>query len=357
MEFAITLAKSTERQTSPNPAVGAVIVKDGEIAGFGAHIKAGDAHAEVNAIKMAGNRTEGATLYVTMEPCSHFGKTPPCADLIIEKKIKKVVIASFDPNPLVNGNGIEKLKQAGIVIITGVLQKKADEMNARYFHFIRKHLPLVTLKIACSLDGKTATKEYESKWITGEYARLDGYKLRSQHDAVLVGVNTINSDNPQLTTHSKNKAFNPIRVVLDTHLRINKNSLVLNDNLAPTWIITGNTIDANKENYIRQTQAKIIKMQTERVMIYDVLKYLGEQYVTSLLVEGGSTVQGSFLDDNFFDRVVFYIAPKLIGGIYSPSAIGGNGIKCLKDATKLNWSCVEKIGNDVKLVANVNEDS
>lgn len=235
MDFAIDLAKRVSGQTSPNPVVGAVIVKHGEIVGFGAHLKAGEAHAEVQAIKMAGlEKTSGATVYVTLEPCSHFGKTPPCSNLLIESRVKRVVIASVDPNPLVAGEGIKKLQDAGIETVVGVCQEKALALNEVFFHYIKTNTPFVTLKTAASLDGKTATYSGESKWITGPDARLDVHHYRHKHDAILVGVETVIKDNPSLTTRLPSGGKNPIRVILDTSLRIPIHSNVLTDGQVDT---------------------------------------------------------------------------------------------------------------------------
>lgn len=351
MNLAIQLAKMTIGQTSPNPAVGAVVVKDGEIVGVGAHLKAGEAHAEVNALQMAGDRAEGATIYVTLEPCSHFGKTPPCADLIIEKKLKKVVIASNDPNPLVAGRGIERMRSAGIEVETGFMQEEADALNPFFFHFIKERTPFVTLKIAASLDGKTATVSGESQWITGQASRRDGHELRHQHDAILVGIGTVLSDNPRLTARREEGARQPVRVVLDTHLRIPLDSRLLTDFAAPTWIFTGADIDQKKADRIRRDHVEIIKLNTSEINVKDVLKYLGEKDVTSLLVEGGAAIHGSFLQAKAFDQVIVYLAPKLIGGQTAPSAIGGAGIRHLADVPELSIVHVDNLGDDIKITA------
>lgn len=351
MKLAIQLAKMTIGQTSPNPAVGAVVVKDGEIVGVGAHLKAGEAHAEVNALKMAGDRAEGATIYVTLEPCSHFGKTPPCADLIIEKKLKKVVIASNDPNPLVAGRGIEKMRNAGIEVETEFMKDEADALNPFFFHFIKERTPFVTLKIATSLDGKTATVSGESRWITGEASRRDGHELRHRHDAILVGIGTVLADNPQLTARLEEGARQPTRIVLDTHLRIPAGARLLTDNSAPTWIFTGADIDNKKAEQIRRGHVDIIKLNTSDINIKDVLKYLGEKGVTSLLVEGGATIHGSFLQAKAFDQVIAYLAPKLIGGQTAAAAIGGTGIEHLADVPELSIIHVGRLGDDIKITA------
>ncbi len=351
MKLAIELAKTTQGQTSPNPVVGAVVVKDGAIVGMGAHLKAGEAHAEVHALGMAGERATGATLYVTLEPCAHYGKTPPCAHLVVEKEVKRVVIASTDPNPLVAGKGIAIMKEAGVEVVVGVLEQEATALNQSFFHFIDTKLPFVTLKTATSLDGKTATYTGESKWITSEQARLDVHELRHQHDAILVGVNTVNIDNPSLTTRLPNGGKNPIRVILDTHLRIDEKSTILHDGQAPTWIIVGQPAQSKKIEAITNEFVRIIKLPTKQLLLKDVLHALGERGITSLFVEGGSTIHGAFLKEKLFNQVITYIAPKLIGGREAPTSFGGKGIASMNDIVNVEIKSVEQLGQDLKIVA------
>lgn len=351
MKLAIDLAKATRGQTSPNPVVGSVVVNNGEVVGMGAHLRAGEAHAEVHALKAAGERAKGGTIYVTLEPCSHHGKTPPCADLIIEKGIAKVVVASLDPNPLVSGRGIERIKAAGISVETGILKEEADALNKVFFHYIKTRTPYVTLKTASSLDGKTATVTGESKWITGEKAILDVHQLRHEHDGILAGVQTIITDNPSLTTRLPNGGKHPIRIVLDHQLRIPEESTLLHDGQAPTWIITGNHIDSKKADRVRNSFVEVFPLSSETINIEKVLMFLGEKGVTSLLVEGGSTVHGSFLKAGRFNEVISYIAPKLIGGKDAPTLFGGEGISNIDEAVPLKIQSVEHIGEDIKITA------
>lgn len=351
MKMAIALAKETLGQTTPNPVVGAVVVKNGRILGIGAHLKAGEPHAEVHAIQMAGENAQGATIYVTLEPCSHFGKTPPCADLIIKSGIKRVVVASVDPNPKVAGQGIKKLQDAGIEVEVGLLKEKADELNEVFFHYIQSKTPYVTLKSAISLDGKIATVTGESKWITGEEARLDVHRYRHQHDAILVGINTVLKDDPSLTTRLSGDGKNPIRVILDTHLRTPLTSKVVTDNLAETWIVVGNNVDANKQAEFTKRSIKVIQLQQEKIEIMPLLKTLGELGVTSLFVEGGASINGSFLKEKAVQQIITYIAPKLIGGSDTPTSFGGSGVQSLSDALQVNIQSVEKIGDDIKIIS------
>ncbi len=351
MRLAIELAASTNGQTSPNPLVGAVVVKDNQIVGMGAHLKAGEAHAEVHAINMAGEKAKDATIYVTLEPCSHYGRTPPCADLLIKSEVKRVVIASTDPNPLVAGKGIEKLRKAGIEVDVGLLRGEAEKLNEVFFHYIATGMPYVTLKSATSLDGKIATISGESKWITSEESRLDVHKYRHQHDGILVGVNTIIKDDPELTTRLPLGGKNPIRIILDTNLRTPIDAKIVNDNKAPTWIIIGQNVADDKIIAIKERHAEVIQLPSDALNILDVLKELGEKGITSLFVEGGSQINGSFIKAKAINQVLTYIAPKIIGGALAPTSIGGEGFEKMSDVLALQIKSVETIGPDIKIIS------
>ena len=355
MNFAINLAEKAKGQTSPNPVVGAVVVKNGEIIGFGAHLKAGEGHAEVLAMQMAGNKAIDSTVYVTLEPCSHFGKTPPCANLLIDKKVSKVVIASLDPNPLVSGNGIKRLEEAGIEVIVGVEEESAKKLNDVFFYNMQTKEPFVTVKTATSLDGKTATHTGDSKWITGEEARYDVHTYRHQHDAILVGVNTVIADDPSLTTRLNSGGKNPIRIILDTNLRIPSQSKVLVDKEAPTWIITSKLASKDKINEINKNDlVEVIQLETSEVKISVVIKLLGERGITSLFVEGGATVNGSFLKEKKINQLITYIAPTLIGGENAPTSIGGEGFQKMVETFALSIEEVSMVGKDIKIIAKPN---
>ncbi len=356
MRIALQLAKGTSGQTSPNPMVGAVVVKDGNIVGMGAHLRAGEEHAEVHALHMAGEKAKGATVYVTLEPCSHFGKTPPCCDLLLKKGVKRVVIATLDCNPLVSGNGKRRLEEAGIEVTTGVLEAEAVLLNRYFFHYMKTKRPFVTIKTAMSLDGKTATVTGESKWITGEEARADVHQYRHTHDAILVGVNTVIADNPHLTTRIPNGGQNPIRVILDTHLRTPPSSHVITDSLAPTWIMVGRDVNKEKIASYESENITIFQMKTKQIEIQDVLDLLGDKQILSLFVEGGQTVHASFLQTKYFNEIVTYISPKLIGGSNAPTLFGGNGFSTLQDALSLEIQEMKQIGNDIKIVANARSE-
>ena len=351
MALAINLASATEGQTSPNPQVGAVLVKDGRIIGMGAHLKAGEHHAEVHAISMAGEKAKGATLYVTLEPCSHFGKTPPCSNLVIESGIKKVFVASVDPNPLVGGAGVKKMLEAGLDVQVGLMEEEAKALNKVFFHYISTGLPYVTLKSATSLDGKIATVTGESQWITGEEARKDVHQFRHTHDAILVGVNTVIKDNPSLTTRLEAGGKNPVRVVLDSALRTPLDSRIINDRAAETIIVTGARAEPERVKQFTELGIGIIQLETEKVGIHDMLKKLGDRGINSVFVEGGAEVHGSFLKEKAFQQVITYIAPKLLGGKNAPAAYGGEGIARLEDTVSLKIIDVKQIGQDIRVIA------
>jgi diaminohydroxyphosphoribosylaminopyrimidine deaminase/5-amino-6-(5-phosphoribosylamino)uracil reductase len=347
MQLALDNAMAMKGQTDPNPLVGAVIVNNNQIAGIGAHLKAGEPHAEIHAIRMAGEKTKGATIYVTLEPCSHHGRTGPCAVAIVEAGIKKVIIATLDPNPLVAGNGVKILKDAGIEVEVGILENKAQQMNEVFNKFIVEKVPFVTLKSGITLDGKIASHSNNSKWITSEEARLDVHKLRNENTAILVGVNTVIYDNPELTTRIPN-GRNPIRVVLDSSLRIPMNAKLVTDRKADTWIFTSENCDITKKEQLESLGIKVFVAGSSQVNPLNVLKILGENLVSSLIIEGGGTINASFFEKGLIDKVILYVAPKLIGGKESPSFFGGIGIDKMADAIELSNMTVKPMGPDFK---------
>ncbi|GER70032.1 riboflavin biosynthesis protein RibD [Weizmannia acidilactici] len=350
MQLALRLAESVSGQTSPNPPVGSVVVKNGRIAGMAAHLKAGEKHAERLAVEQAGVLAQGAEVYVTLEPCSHYGKTPPCADFLIEKGIKKVYVAARDPNPLVAGKGIEKLKQAGIEVETGICREQAETLYRPFYHFIETKMPFVTIKTAMSADGKIATETHDSKWITSEQARMDVHQLRSRHDAILVGIQTVLHDNPLLTSRLPQSGKNPIRIVLDTHLRILPEAAVINKD-APSVIFCGKEAPIDKEMSLKQMGVEVIRQPHDTLSIREVLLELGKKGILTLLVEGGAEVNGSFLREKAVQQLVLYIAPKVIGGNMAPSPFGGRGIEKMDETFPLVFEKVEQIGPDLKITA------
>ncbi|WP_018663471.1 bifunctional diaminohydroxyphosphoribosylaminopyrimidine deaminase/5-amino-6-(5-phosphoribosylamino)uracil reductase RibD [Heyndrickxia acidiproducens] len=355
MNLAFSLAEGAAGQTSPNPPVGSVVVKDGRMVGYGAHLKAGEKHAERMAVEMAGNLANGADVYVTLEPCSHYGKQPPCADFLIEKGIQNVYVAAIDPNPAVSGKGISKLTQAGVRVETGICKTKADIFYRPFFHYIQTKLPFVTIKTAVTADGKIAAYTHDSKWITSEASRLDVHELRNKHDAILVGIHTVLQDNPLLTTRLPQGGKNPIRVVLDTHLRIPASAAVLNQE-APAIIFCGKGASREKASALEAFGVEVIRQDYDSICLYEMLKELGARGVMTLLVEGGAKVNGSFLKQKLFQQLILYMAPKCIGGTEAPSAFGGPGLEAMRFAMPLKFEKIEQIGPDIKITASVQQE-
>jgi diaminohydroxyphosphoribosylaminopyrimidine deaminase/5-amino-6-(5-phosphoribosylamino)uracil reductase len=356
MRRALELAETASGRTSPNPLVGAVVVRNGICVGEGFHPKAGEPHAEVFALREAGDAARGATLYVTLEPCSHYGRTPPCADLIVRCGIRRVVSAMEDPDPRVSGRGHERLRNAGIRVDAGLLESDARRLNAPYLKWKTTGVPFVTLKIAMSLDGKVATRTGESRWVTGDASRLDGHRLRNTHDAILVGVGTALADDPLLTTRLPDSSRDPTRVVLDTDARTPLTAKVVNvDSDAGTLLFVADDADDLRVNALAERGVEVCRVpRTPRgVDLNAVLKTLGERQVLSVLVEGGPTVHGSFAELRLVDRVVVYVAPVVIGGKDAPSAVGGMGFATLADSLHLESWRVSSVSPDVRLEADV----
>ena len=350
MDIALQNAKAMKGQTDPNPLVGSVVVNENRIVGVGAHMKTGEPHAEIHAIRMAGDSAKGGTIYVTLEPCSHHGRTGPCAEAIVKAGLKKVVIATLDPNPIVAGNGVKILKEAGLEVIIGVHEEASRKMNEVFNKFIVEKLPFVTLKSGITLDGKIATHTFNSKWITSEEARLDVHNLRNEHMAILVGVNTVIADNPELTTRIPN-GRNPLRIILDSTLKIPLDSKIVTDNLADTWIFTSKTFDTDKKAILENKHISVFHTtSSDSVNPAEVLKILGEKGISSLLIEGGGSINASFLEHRLIDKAVIYIAPKLIGGKNAPTFLEGTGIPQMSEAVELKDADIVKIGKDFKFV-------
>jgi len=348
MNLALENAQAMKGQTDPNPLVGSVIVNENRIVGIGTHLKAGEPHAEIHAIRMAGGKAKGGTIYVTLEPCSHFGRTSPCAIAIVEAGIKKVVIATLDPNPVVAGNGVKILENAGIEVVVGILEEKSRKMNEVFNKFIIEQKPFITMKAGSTLDGKIATHTADSKWITSADARNDGHKLRNENMAILVGVNTVIEDDPELTTRIPN-GRNPIRIVLDSTLRIPLDSKVATDGLAETWIFTSSTFNEEAKKRLEERGVLIYHTSgSKHVDTNDVVRILGEKLVSSVLIEGGGTIHAAFLENQLVDKVAIYIAPKLVGGAQAPTFLEGTGVTLMRDAVDLEGLHVTQIGKDFK---------
>jgi diaminohydroxyphosphoribosylaminopyrimidine deaminase/5-amino-6-(5-phosphoribosylamino)uracil reductase len=339
----ILLAARAKGRTSPNPMVGATIVKKGKIISQDYHKKAGDLHAEVIAINNAGENIKGATLYVSLEPCCHREKrTPPCTKKIISSGIKKVVIAMKDPNPKVSGKGIRALKNAGIEVISGVLEEKARELNAFYIKYITTGMPFVILKVAMTLDGKIASPEGVSKWITGEKARRIVHRIRGSVDAVMTAIGTVKADNPQLTARVKG-GKNPRKIVIDPHLEVPLNADILK--IPPETIIVTKAKN-KKANFLYNSGVKLIYFK-DKLELKRLMKMLGETEITSILIEGGSSLNAYALEAGIVDKVMFFIAPKILGGKESFPAIGGKSFRRLEDAYRLRDTKIKRVGKDI----------
>lgn len=355
MREALRIARNAEGRTAPNPLVGAVIVKDGKIVAEGWHRQAGTPHAEIHALNMAGELAKNSTLYVTLEPCSHFGRTPPCAKSIVNAGIKKVVAAMKDPNPKVAGRGFEILRGAGVEVEFGILEDEARKLNEIFIKWVTKNLPFVTLKFACSLDGKIATASGESQWISCEASRKFTHHLRDLNDAILVGVGTVLKDNPSLTTRLV-QGKNPVRVIVDSNARTPLDSNVVIDKSARTIIATTSNAPPEKISALKNLGVEIITAGDGlRVDLKILMHELAEQEITSVLVEGGGTINFSMLKENLVDKVLAFVAPKIIGGKNSLTAVEGAGFEKLSDAVNLKNLTTQKLGDDILISGYVTE--
>ena len=351
MSLAFDLASKGGSKTFPNPNVGAIIYKDGKIIGKGYHRFFGDHHAEIHALNEASENAKESMMFVTLEPCSHYGKTPPCVDAIIKAGVKKVFIAMKDPNPLVSRNGIKKLISANIQVEVGLLEKKAKKFYQDYSIRFTKKTSFVSLKYAMTLDGKIATSTGDAKWISSEKSREWVHKLRTQFDGILVGVNTIIKDNPELTSHGKGK--NPVRIILDPDLIIPLNSKVIKDE-NPTVIIHSN-IKSEKIKRIQKHNKFLIYIKSKNGLI-DFRKILDELRrisIFSVLIEGGGFTNWSALKSGVVDEIVTFVSPKIVGGKNSITPVEGEGIKKISKALKTKITRFEKIGEDILIISKV----
>ena len=362
MRRALALARRGYGTTSPNPMVGAVLVKGGKIIGQGWHHRSGEPHAEIEALRDATQRRnspKGATLYVTLEPCCTHGRTPPCTDAIKVAGIKRVVIAAKDPNPKHAGRGFRILRRTGIAVEHGVLADEAAKLNEAFNHWIVQRTPFVTVKAAMTLDGKIATASGESKWITGEKARAEGMRLRAGADAILVGVNTVLVDDPSLTVRQgpRSKVQGPRlrRILLDSHARTPLKAKVVSDELAGlTTIVVGKDAPAKRVAALaKRVNVWIAPLRGGRIDLRWVLKKLGGENVTSLLVEGGGEVNASFLLGGYAQRVAFFYAPKILGGRDSRKAVAGEGARSLSEVLTLRDVEWRRVGEDLMMTARV----
>ncbi|MEK7106823.1 MAG: bifunctional diaminohydroxyphosphoribosylaminopyrimidine deaminase/5-amino-6-(5-phosphoribosylamino)uracil reductase RibD [Patescibacteria group bacterium] len=347
MDEALKLAEKGAGWTNPNPMVGAVIVKNGRIIGQGYHRRAGGPHAEIEALAEAGASASGATLYVNLEPCAHFGKTPPCIEALINAGIKRVVCSAIDPNPQVSGRGVARLEQFGVSVSVGVRSEEARALNEAFFVFHEKKRPLVALKFAMSLDGKLATRTGDSKWITGEEARSFARGLRTTHQAILVGVNTVIRDNPHLGARTKGKK-DPVRIIADSRLRIPRNARVLRD----VNVIIATTSGAPKQKIrdLEKRGIRVLVFKGARVSIRKLLSELRKIEIISVFVEGGGEMLGSFIDAKIADKAYIFCAPILVGGEEARS-IGGKGVQKIAQALRFKHVSVRRFGEDVLVIA------
>jgi diaminohydroxyphosphoribosylaminopyrimidine deaminase/5-amino-6-(5-phosphoribosylamino)uracil reductase len=350
MRRALRLARKGVGKTSPNPAVGAVIVKDGAIVGEGWHRRAGTPHAEIHALHQAGESARGGEVYVTLEPCSHFGRTPPCADALIAAGVGRVFVGMIDPNPLVSGRGVERLRAAGIAVETGILEAECRRLNEGFIKRVTTGRPLVVLKSALTLDGKTATRSGDSRWVTSLPARRMVHRLRAEMDGVMVGVGTLLADDPELTVRLV-KGRNPVRVVVDSSLRTPPDARLLAATGGGVVVATVCT-DETKVARLATAGAEVLLCNERdgRVDLADLLERLGSRGVQSLLLEGGETLAGEMLRSGLIDKFLFFLAPKLVGG-EGKGLFAGPGVELMGEALPLRIDRVVRVGGDLLLEA------
>lgn len=357
MRLALELAGTANGKTNPNPVVGALIVKDGQVVGAGVHRNAGEPHAEVHAFKMAEGYTEDATLYVTLEPSP---QSSPCIEFVLNSGVARVVVAMQDPNPMVAGRGIQLLREHGIEVDVGVLGKEAELLNERFVHNMSKRRPFIISQVAMTLDGKIATSTGHSKWVTCDETQLVVHKLRNKVDAILVGINTVLADDPLLTTRlPEESGKNPIRVILDSNLRLPEDAKVTDCSAAKTWVVTKEDADPERVRMLQQKGIEILFVPVNRygLDLHALSDMLYQRGVTDLLVEGGSEVNGSFLRANLIDKWMIYIAPKVLGGRKSISPYAGSDLELMDEALRVKIHSVQQIGEDICITAYPNDDS
>jgi diaminohydroxyphosphoribosylaminopyrimidine deaminase/5-amino-6-(5-phosphoribosylamino)uracil reductase len=350
LQMAYALAEQAKGWASPNPLVGAVLVKKDSIIGFGYHRKPGKPHAEVVALQRAGREAKNSTAYITLEPCIHWGRTPPCADSIIQAGIKKVVVSSLDPNPLVYQKGARKLKQHGIEVSVGLLAERNRTLNESYLKYITHKIPFVTVKAAVSADGKMATETHASRWITSRPTREYAHLLRGENDAIMVGINTILRDNPRLTVRHRNWPGKRItRVILDSSLRFPVNSRICDSlDFGEVIVFTSRKASPKKINALTKKGIQVITLSSSetKINIKRVLSWLGSHEISSLLVEGGSLLLSSIFKEKLADKIFLMRSPRLIGGKDAPTIFEGRGVTTVKESPQLKRTRFFSIGND-----------
>jgi diaminohydroxyphosphoribosylaminopyrimidine deaminase/5-amino-6-(5-phosphoribosylamino)uracil reductase len=348
MNLAIKLALKAKGKTYPNPMVGALVVKDDKILGRGFHAKAGLPHAEIIALDEAGKNSKGATLFVTLEPCMHFGRTAPCVDRIIGSRVKEVVVGMIDPNPLNNGKGVAILKEHGIKVRVGVLEDKLIRLNEVFIKYITKKMPFVMVKTAESLDGRIATRIGDSKWITSDKSRGFAHRLRQDFDAIMVGVNTVLRDNPKLDAWFSKKQ--PVKIVVDSQLSTPQNSNIFSRGASVIIVTLPTKSGQETENRrILVDKAKILEVKEKggQINLKDMLKKLFQLGIKSVLVEGGGTLNGSLFDEGLVDKIMFFISPKIIGGKDAIGSVMGHGIARVERSIRIKDLKLRRFGEDI----------
>ncbi|MDD5561172.1 MAG: bifunctional diaminohydroxyphosphoribosylaminopyrimidine deaminase/5-amino-6-(5-phosphoribosylamino)uracil reductase RibD [Candidatus Omnitrophica bacterium] len=354
MGLALKLALKARGATSPNPLVGALVVKSGKIAGRGFHAKAGFAHAEIIAIDEAGRKAKGATLYVTLEPCAHTGRTPPCVNRIIQSGIREVVIGMIDPNPLNNGKGVLLLKESNINVRVGVLGEQLKKVNEVFIKYITTGIPFVTVKVAQSLDGRIATFTGDSKWITSDRSRVFAHKIRRDYDAIMVGVNTVLRDNPRLDAVPQQGRL--IKIIIDSNLSTPENSNIFSG-ASKVIIVTlpshpGQETE-NRKNLAAKATILEVKEKDGQINLRHALKKLAGLQISNIIVEGGGTLIGSLFDEKLVDKILFFVSPKIIGGKNAVSSVMGRGVKRPDQAIKLGQLKTRRLAEDILIEANI----
>ncbi len=350
MRRAVALARRGLGYTSPNPPVGAVVVSRGRIVGEGFHRKAGGPHGEIHALNAAGTKARGATLYVTLEPCNHHGRTPPCTEAVIAAGVRRVVIGSRDPNPAVRGGGTQRLRRAGIDVTAGILQPECDDVIAAFRKRVSVGMPFVTLKLAASADGRIATRDGDSRWISSEDSRRYVHRLRAEHDAVMVGAQTVIADDPELTCRLRT-GRNPLRIVVDGRLRIPATARVLTTEVAPTWIVTAQGSGAAKRKRLAAQGAEIIPLPAadgRTISLRALMAAIADRGISSVLLEGGAMLAAAAIAAGVVDRLLLFLAPKLIGGDGKP-VLESLGIQKMADTIVLENLKVRRFSEDVLL--------
>jgi diaminohydroxyphosphoribosylaminopyrimidine deaminase/5-amino-6-(5-phosphoribosylamino)uracil reductase len=358
MRQALELAERGRYGASPNPMVGAVLLsRSGEVVGTGAHLRCGGPHAEVSALEEGATQAVGGTMVVNLEPCIHQGRTPPCVDAILAAGVARVVIGTRDPNPLVNGSGVEALKTAGVEVVEGVEEEACRRLNRRFFHWVSTGSPFVTLKMAMTLDGKLAARGGRSRWITSEASRKEGYALREEYDALLVGVNTVLADDPRLVRHL---GLNPnpqlVRAVLDTHLRMPAETTMLERDPQDVVIFCSGDASADRRKELEAKGAAVVAVGDDgrgQCDLRQVLRWLSAQGVSSVLVEGGGEVHWSFLREGLAQALHAFVAPLVLGGREATSAVGGAGFPSPQEAVRLRFVEVRRLEEDLVLSAEI----